>query len=253
MSKILLIDIETSPTYAAVWRLFKENVSLDQIKEDWFIMSYSAKWLDDDVVMYNDCRNDIGNDYKLLEEIHDLLSFADTVVAHNVRFDIPKILARMVLNGMSPPAPYKTYCTLEVAKRVFGFTSNKLAYLSDKLSSTPKLKHSKFPGFLLWKECMNGNMEAFDEMQEYNKTDVLALEDVYKKLRVWDNKHPNVNVNDDVEDVRCPLCGSVHVQKRGYSTTNTGKYHRYRCNDCHKWSRSRYTLNTVGKRKGLLV
>ena len=38
--RILFLDCETSPTMAAVWRLWKENVSLDQITNDWFIMSH---------------------------------------------------------------------------------------------------------------------------------------------------------------------------------------------------------------------
>lgn len=250
VSKILLIDLEIAPTYAAIWKLFKENISLDQIKDDWFIMSYSAKWFDDDVVVYNDCRNDIGNDKKLLEEIHDLLGFADIVVAHNVAFDIPKIRARMVINEMLPPAPFKTYCTLMAAKKIFSFTSNKLQYLSEKLT---KLKHAKYPGFLLWKECMQGNEEAWQEMKEYNERDVLALEAVYKKLKAWDNRHPNVNVTSESESMACPSCGSIHVVKRGYYHTNTGEYQRYRCSDCGRWSRSRYTLNSVNKRRSLLV
>ena len=50
--RILLLDIETSPTMAAVWRLWKENIGLEQINNDWFIMSYSAKWLKDSTVYY---------------------------------------------------------------------------------------------------------------------------------------------------------------------------------------------------------
>ena len=41
--RILLLDIESAPTMAAVWRLWKENIGLEQINNDWFIMSYSAK------------------------------------------------------------------------------------------------------------------------------------------------------------------------------------------------------------------
>jgi len=53
--KTLIIDIETSPVMAKVWSLWKQNVSLDQIEDDWFIMSYSCKWLGDEDVYYNDC------------------------------------------------------------------------------------------------------------------------------------------------------------------------------------------------------
>lgn len=249
--RILLLDIETSPTMAAVWRLWKENIGLEQINNDWFIMSYSAKWLKDSTVYYEDCRDTL-DDIQLLINLHKLLSEADIVVCHNVKFDIPKIKARMVLNNILPPKPFKTYCTLEAAKKNFNFTSNKLAYLSDKLSSTPKLSHSKYPGFKLWSECLKGNMDAWDEMKEYNQVDVLALEDVYLKLKVWDDKHPNVDVYNDNIYSSCVSCNSPNVHEKDYSYTNTGLYKQYQCSDCGKWMRSRYTLNSTAKRKSLL-
>jgi DNA polymerase III epsilon subunit-like protein len=181
-----------------------------------------------------------------------LLSEADIVVCHNVKFDIPKIKARMVLNNILPPKPFKTYCTLEAAKKNFNFTSNKLAYLSDKLSSTPKLSHEKYPGFKLWAECLKGNQEAWDVMKEYNQVDVLALEDFYLKLKVWDDKHPNVDVYNDNEYSGCTSCGSSNISEKEYSYTNIGLYKQYQCKDCGKWMRSRYTLNTTAKRKVLL-
>lgn len=249
--RILLLDIETSPTMAAVWRLWKENIGLEQINNDWFIMSYSAKWLKDSTVYYEDCRDTL-DDIQLLINLHKLLSEADIVVCHNVKFDIPKIKARMVLNNILPPKPFKTYCTLEAAKKNFNFTSNKLAYLSDKLSSTPKLSHEKYPGFKLWAECLKGNQEAWDVMKEYNQVDVLALEDVYLKLKVWDDKHPNVDVYNDNEYSGCTSCGSSNIREKEYSYTNVGLYKQYQCKDCGKWMRSRYTLNTTAKRKALL-
>jgi DNA polymerase III epsilon subunit-like protein len=236
---------------AAVWRLWKENIGLEQINNDWFIMSYSAKWLKDSTVYYEDCRDTL-DDIQLLINLHKLLSEADIVVCHNVKFDIPKIKARMVLNNILPPKPFKTYCTLEAAKKNFNFTSNKLAYLSDKLSSTPKLSHEKYPGFKLWAECLKGNQEAWDVMKEYNQVDVLALEDVYLKLKVWDDKHPNVDVYNDNIYSSCVSCNSPNVSEKDYSYTNTGLYKQYQCSDCGKWMRSRYTLNSTTKRKSLL-
>ena len=105
---------------AAVWRLWKENIGLEQINNDWFIMSYSAKWLKDSTVYYEDCRDTL-DDIQLLINLHKLLSEADIVVCHNVKFDIPKIKARMVLNNILPPKPFKTYCTLEAAKKKLQF------------------------------------------------------------------------------------------------------------------------------------
>ena len=254
MAKTLIIDIETSPIMGKVWSLWKQNVSLDQIQEDWYIMSYAAKWLGEDDYFYDDCREDIGNDIELLGGIHTLLDQADIVVAHNgVKFDVPKINARFLLQGYNPPAPYKTVDTLKIAKKTFAFTSNKLAYLTANLCEEQKLDHAKYSGWKLWNECMDGNPEAWYEMMEYNVMDVISLEELYLKLRPWSNNHPNVTAHDDSEEMRCPKCGSDDLQKRGFYYTNKGKYQRYSCKCCGGWSSETYTSNTKEKRKSLLA
>lgn len=251
-AKVLFLDIETSPTLAAVWKLWKENVGVEQINNDWYIMSFAAKWLGKHNVIQEDCRH-THNDKGLMYSLHSLLNQADIVVYHNVKFDIPKIKARMLLNGLKPTKPFKTYCTLEAARRVFGFTSNKLSYLSKHLGKNVKSSHAKYPGYSLWAECLRGNEDAWNEMAAYNIDDIPSLEDVYLALRSWDDKHPNVVVFDDIETVRCPVCASNDLSHKDIAYTNTGAYNQYVCNACGKWSRSRYTLNTKAKRKSLLT
>ena len=252
--KTLIIDIETSPIMGKVWSLWKQNVSLDQIEEDWYIMSYSAKWLHDDDIMYNDCRENIGDDTELLVDLYSLLNEADIVVAHNGdKFDVPKINARLILNGFTPPSPYKTIDTVKVAKKHFGFTSNKLAYLTSELCEDQKLDHAKFAGWKLWNECMEGNEEAWDEMMEYNMMDVISLEELYLKFLPWTSTHPNVTSDHLDNSMCCPKCASTDLYKRGFYYTNKGKYQRYRCNDCGGWSSETYTMNTKEKRKSLLA
>ena len=60
---------------------------------------------------------DTLDDIQLLVSLHKLLTEADIVVCHNVKFDIPKIKARMVLNNILPPKPFKTYCTLKLLRK----------------------------------------------------------------------------------------------------------------------------------------
>lgn len=261
--RILILDIETAPILARVWRLWKENVGLNQIYGDWFILSFSAKWLGDSKVMYFDqsrARN-IEHDKPLLARLHKLLDEADIVVAHNgKKFDVKKINARLILNGFPPPSPYMVVDTLLMAKDKFAFTSNKLQYLSETLNKTyKKHEHSAFPGFELWRAVLNVGSpdakKAWAEMKVYNEYDVLSLEELYLKLRPWSDKHPNVNNYDDEETTRCPVCGGTHLQKRGTYRTNTGEFQRYQCmaDSCGAWSRSRYTINTKEKRKSLLA
>ena len=64
MSKVLLLDIETAPTLAYVWKLWKENVGQEQILGRGYIMSCTIKFLDSDEVIY--LENRTKNDYKIV-------------------------------------------------------------------------------------------------------------------------------------------------------------------------------------------
>jgi predicted RNA-binding Zn-ribbon protein involved in translation (DUF1610 family) len=260
--KILTVDIETAPLVGFTWSTWKVNIGLNQILCDWSILSYSAKWLDQKRVIYADTRgqgpalidNGVGvrNDIKLLRDLWVLLDEADIVVTQNgVKFDKRKINARFIMEGMAPPSPYKVVDTYLEARKLAAFTSNRLAWLSEFLTDTPKDEHKDFPGFELWLECLKDNPKAWKVMQKYNCIDTPATEKVYLKLRPWIEGHPNVTAYDEEETARCPKCGGS-VSPRGFTYTQTGKYQRYRCSKCGGWSRDRYTRNTMGKRKSML-
>lgn len=252
--KVLFIDIETAPMLGYVWDLFDQNVALNQIYKDWFILSFCAKWEHSDKVIYHDQskKKDIENDKELLEKLWVLLDEADIVVGQNVRrFDIKKINARFLMHGMKPPSSYRTIDTLSIAKKNFALTSNKLEYMSKKLNKkNKKLSHKKFPGFSMWSECLKGNKAAWREMREYNIVDVLSLQELYETLSPWDNTI-NHNVYHDEDHSVCQ-CGSTKFKKNGFKYTNAGKYQRYVCLDCGRESRSAQNLLGKEKRKGML-
>lgn len=254
--KILVLDIETSPIIAHVWQLFENNVALNQIEADWFILSWAAKWLGDpeDKVFYMDQRNskDIENDKAILKPLWDLMNEADFILGQNVkRFDVKKINARFIQNDFPPPSSYRQLDTQIIAKAIFGFTSNKLEYMADKLCTKyKKLSHAKFPGHKMWVECLKGNKEAFQEMEEYNKHDILATEELYLKLRAWDKKGPNINVFHDSHKLIC-ACGSIDFKKNGFVYSNTGKFQRHTCKQCGAEVKDKTNLLSKEKRKSL--
>jgi len=253
--KVLIIDIETAPIVAHVWGLWDQNVGLNQIKSDWHLLSFSAKWLGDspNKTIYMDQRNakNIEDDRKLLDKIWQLLDEADILLTQNgKKFDHKKINSRFVLNGMQPPSSYKHIDTLVIAKKHFGFTSNKLEYMSDKLCvKYKKQTKRKFSGFELWKECLAGNKSAWKEMEFYNKYDVLALEELYHKLIPWDNSI-DFNVYSDGLETVCK-CGSTDFLKRGFFYSPVGKFQRFRCNNCGAETRSRENLLSKEKKKAI--
>lgn len=253
--KILTLDIETAPLEAWVWSLWKQNVGLNQIVTEWSLLSYAARWLGQKKVIYKDNRDadNPRDDKQLLDDLWELLNEADIVVAQNgKKFDLRKIKARFVMLGYRPFSPVRVIDTMLEARAAFAFTSSKLEWMSDKLTTAKKLKHEKFPGFELWKECLAGNIEAWNEMRKYNIQDIKATEELYLVIRPWIQGHPNITVYDDHEHQRCPCCGSEALEQDGYAYTQSGQYNRYLCNDCGAWSRSRYTINTLAKRKSTL-
>lgn len=255
--KILLLDLETAPILGYIWQLFDQNVALNQIHSDWYILSWCAKWLGspEDEVMYMDQRNakNIEDDSEILKPLWKLLDEATIIITQNgKKFDEKKINARFILNGFKPTSSFRHIDTFQLAKARFGFTSNKLEYMTDKLCTKyKKIDHSDFAGFKLWSECLKGNIEAFESMKKYNCYDVLSLEELYLKLRPWDRKHPNLNVYDeDTEENSC-TCGSVEFAKHGFVYTNHGKFQRYVCKKCGAESRDKTNLLNKSKRKSL--
>lgn len=254
--RILVLDIETSPVLGYVWSLWKQNVSLNMINADWCILSFCAKWLGEPEIIYHDNskQKNVEDDFRLLKYLHRLMDKADLIVAHNGKsFDVRKINARFLLNGMPPPSPFQVVDTLLETRKHFAMTSAKLEYLTDKLCTTKKLKHAKFPGFELWAQCLQKNPEAWAEMRAYNEADVVSLEELYLILRPWMDGHPNVANFAEPEKPSCPKCGSDHVIQKGYRHTQVGRYIRYRCNDCGGWSRGRKMVNDKEQRKNLLI
>ena len=249
--RILIYDIETAPILAHVWKLWDNNVGLNQIDSDWYIMSVAAKWLGEDEVFYWDQKDvyPMEDDTYLLSKLWSLLNEADIVIGQNVkRFDTKKVNARFVLNGFPKPSVYRQIDTMIIAKEQFGFTSNKLEYMTDKLCPEhKKSKHKEFPGHELWAECLKGNPLAWAEMKSYNIDDIHGTEALYNVLSSWDSKLPNFDVYvDEVLDM------SEWVED-GFHYTNLAKYKLYRNIKTGAQRRSRVNELSKEKRGQLLA
>lgn len=252
--KILVLDIETAPILAYVWGLFDQNIGLNQIKSEWYVLSWSAKWVGSKEVFYHDQRDakNMEDDSKILKVIWSLMDEADIILSQNgVRFDEKKLNARFVKAGLAPPSSFRHIDTLKIAKKYFAFTSNKLEWMTNTFNKKyKKLNHGKFPGFSLWSECLKGNLKAWDEMKKYNIHDILALEELYlNTLRAWD-KTINFNVFSELFNNRCQ-CGSSEFKDKGYKFSNTGKFQRVICKSCGKEHVHKENLLSKEKRKSL--
>lgn len=249
--KILIYDIETSPMLAYTWNIYSTYIRPENIAKDWYVISWAAKWLHDkevigEVLTPDEAKND--DDRRIVSKLWALFDEADIIVAHNGdKFDNKKMNWRFLYHGFPPPLSYKTIDTVKIARKYFSATSNKLDYLTDKLSLSRKTDSG---GLDSWIECMRGDAKALKEMLKYNLNDVRILETMYLKLLPWITNHPNLGLFDDREVLICPACGSDSLQVVDkVSTTAVNAYRQYRCKVCSHVGRTKIHATTKGKRK----
>ena len=251
--KILVFDLETAPITAFTWGLYDQNIGLNQIKHDWHLLAWAAKWYGEPAskVMYMDNSNakHIQDDRNLVVGLAKLLNEADIIITQNGEaFDVKKLNARAVIHRLPPIKPCKGTDILKEGRKVFKFTSHKLEYITDVLNDKyKKLKHEKYPGFELWKALLAGDKQAWPVMKKYCIHDVLATEESYQKIQGW-IKTQNMACYIDDAIMRCK-CGSDSLIKKGFAHTEAGKYQIYNCQACGKWPRSPINVLTSEQKK----
>lgn len=254
-AKVLVFDIEIAPIEVWVWGIYDQHIKSSQIKNDWFMLSWAAKWLGDHdneimgaVLSPDEAVN--KDDKRICADLWELFDQADVIIAHNCkRFDNRKARYRFLFHQFPPPLPYKIVDTLQAVRKEFGATSNELDYLNKHLGmgrksdSVSRLLHG----------CMSGNKQDLDAMLSYNINDVLLLEPFYLRIRPWMSNHPNMTLYDNKRVKRCPQCGSRNIAiKDKLVTTSDNAYPAYRCLDCDHVGRTKKPKTSKRKRKNLL-
>lgn len=232
--KILLLDIEISPTLVTVWGLWNQNININAIQGNSEVLSWAAAWHGADHVEYSSLG--MTSKKNMLKEIYTLLEEADVVITYNGdRFDLKILNQEFMLMGWTPPAPYKSLDLLKTMKSRFRGTSNKLDYWLKRLGLGQKVEHR---GYQLWLDCMNKVAGAYEEMETYNIGDVVQLEKLYDRVLPWIKNHPNRSVYED--SLVCPTCGGNHFQSRGFTTVSSLRYRRFQCqaDGCGTWFRA---------------
>lgn len=251
--KMLVFDIENAPMLGWVWDLWQTNVI--DVEQEWYLLSFAYAWYDlrtdtigpvDFVSIFQDpdFEPDQADDSYVVKRLWTLMDEADIVIGQNSKaFDVKKVNARFIINGMRPPQPFQQVDTKTAAADVAKFGSNSLKHLARQLGITLKETNR---GFDLWRECMAGDEQAWREMESYNKTDVVATAELYTRLRPWmtSRQHPNLGLYIADEGMVCTNCGNKEkgsggegFQHRGYHRTNASKFPQVQCNRCGKYSR----------------
>jgi uncharacterized protein YprB with RNaseH-like and TPR domain len=224
--KVLLWDLETTRLEA--------NLG--------FILTASAKWLNNDKMMtwriddgkgYGRTPKSLINDKWIVRELTSLIDDADMLVHHyGDGFDLPFLRTRALYWGLSPANQIRTVDTWKVASRNLRMASNKLVALCDFLNGEDGQKDTSL-SFNKWQLASHGDKSTISKILEYNIQDVYALEELYLNLRPVIHNHPYIARPDGTDRrLQCHVCGSSNTVSQGSYYTKLYSVKRRRCKEC---------------------
>jgi hypothetical protein len=239
-----VVDIETTPHLAFVWQTFKTTVSPIMLLQESYVLSYSAKWLDEDQTItrglcdFPSYEKRPEDDKHLIKELIALLDVADVVVGHNInKFDLAVINARALKHGLKRPTPYKVVDTLAAARK-FKVPFRSLAGLAELLDLADRKGDAG--GLETWiKIIRDRDPKAWKLMLTYNEKDVKVTEQLYYRLRPWIT---NLPISPGLI-YACPDCESGDFTLTRRRTVEGKTIHR--CKECD----TMFTLTPSGKPK----
>lgn len=222
--RILFYDIETA--------------GVNALRSDLgFVLMFGYKWSDEKTpkvltIAQKDLKH--FNDGPLLQRLSKKIEEADLVAAHyGSVFDRRFIQGRLLINNLPPIPPTKMRDTCMIARSVANFSSNRLKHLCKILNLRHQKLDNSWPG--AWFRVMQGNMKSLRDMAVYCAGDVLALEELYYKLRPFDQPHPRMFLQHGADGrALCGSCGQG-TQYRGFAYKGVHRYRRYVCTSCGKW------------------
>lgn len=228
MARILFYDIETSPMIMAGFEIWNTNIPTSNIMQDWTIFSAAWGWLGEDEIHSASTAN--MSEKKVIEKLVDAINKSDIIIAHNGdKFDIKKLRTRVITLDLPVLSNVVAIDTLKVVKKHFKFTSNRLDYVAKALGLEGKSSTSDG----LWMRALRGDKDALQEMEEYNKQDIVVLKNLYLKLRPYIDNHPSVARLNKVQHLGgCPVCGSTAAHNHDKQISRAHLYQRHRCQDC---------------------
>jgi DNA polymerase elongation subunit (family B) len=240
--KILVFDIETAPTRAFVWRFWQENVSVDQVIANSYMLTWAAKWYGQDKILSDSLRiSEVADedDERIVESIAALIREADVLIAHNLdKFDWPVINTRVAKHQLENLGVPTMIDTLKLARKNFKFPHNSLDGIASYFGLPRKLKTE----FKLWADVVEGDEMALKRMLKYNKQDVKVLEAVFNKMKPYVKRLPRLFDPTIRDDMACARCGTLdNFQRRGYYRTQLTNFVKLRCNVCGHYTRRRAT------------
>jgi DNA polymerase elongation subunit (family B) len=249
-ARILEWDIETAKAryefYTYSLKQHSNFLNPDNVTRPVWIFCAAWKWFGQNTVASTSVLKDperfekcYYDDFHVVKTLHDLISEADVLVAHNGdNFDWKLFKTRALFHNLPPVKRPQMVDTLKICRQ-FKFESASLRYVTRYLDLAEK---DEAPD---WDEIAQGNADEIRKAEAYCRQDIRALDDLYKRIKPWANNHPNLSVYLNTNHPICTRCQSDDVRKAGFHCTIAGKYQAYSCNTCGAWMKDKKNLKQV--------
>lgn len=227
MAKLLVLDIETTSLDAN-----RGHILCAVAK--WVGEKKLYKWRLDESDGYGTSPGSYFDDSSIVLRIKELVEDADAVIAYYGgygRFDIPFVNTRLISNGLEPLPPVTVIDPHKAARSKLKLARNTLDAVSTLFQTNTR------KGFVPWEHWLQaqyGNKKSMKLLLDYCSKDVIALEELYIKIRGLITDHPHVGTHIKGSDPRgqCIACGSNSSQSRGSRRTRLYEIYRRSCNKC---------------------
>lgn len=194
---ILYFDLEISKSiYMNYGRRVRSGyLNGKDVIQEYFVISWAASYMNSGKV-FSACVTQEqalrGDDSDILPYLNDLLQSADIIAGHNSdAFDLKKINARFLINGLRPVQGHdgkrpKTVDSLKIARSVFDFEDNSLDALCKKFGLNGKDKITDDD----WRDIVQtGNPKTLAKVNKYCRGDVKNGKELMSILLPYSNKN----------------------------------------------------------------
>ncbi len=232
--RILLLDLElTFAIYYAYPSKREQYLSDKNIIHDQFCTCAAWKW-HDEVSTYaikitddkKRFKKNFRDDYIIAVKLHELMTQADIIVAHNGdKFDILHANTMFRKHGLGPIPARKSIDTLKMARKYFAFPGNSLDSLAKRFGSKGKNQKPN------WYKMTDGDAKEINIATRYCKNDVIELEKVFNEIKPYITTFPTLRkYRDNISE--CEACYSKSLRNKGLDFDGRKQYKRIKCICC---------------------
>ena len=177
---------------------------------------------------------EVGGYDGFMRAVWEVFDQADLIIGHNAdRFDARHLMGGWAEMGLPAPSPYKVVDTLKTARGTFAYESNTLDALNKRLGIDAKT--DKYDARIA-RAAVNGDKEAQDRIEDYNRGDIIASEALFDRLRPYAKGIPHLGMWTD-DALACPSCGHSMTATGKTVHANVQRYEHLHCPNCGSHAR----------------